>query len=252
MSEKQEMKLIDDLIREALHLELECIETPPSAKVWRRIESGFDQPRSSLKWRTFSWSRAAAVAAACLVIVVGGISVLRNAQFSAPAADYEMVVGSGEETALLQGEDEKAGFSVSQEDDQRAVQNGQPLFTEPDPSPPDWPSALLESHLFGEALLLTSGGEPYYHGARYFGSDADLLLVESGLDLETFDSFINMLGRHIGVELQVVDEADGYTRLTMLELPGLAWQKEDRNQALLVVSGFITVEELEKIAAALE
>lgn len=252
MSEKQEMKLIDDLIREALHLELECIETPPSAKVWRRIESRFDQPRSSLKWRTFSWSRAAAVAAACLVIVLGGISVLRNAQFSAPAADYEMAVGSGEETALLQSEDEKEGFSVSQEDDQRAVQNGQPFFTEPDLSPPDWPSALLADYLFGEALLLISGGEPHYHGARYFGSDADLLLVESGSDIETIDSFINLLGRHIGVELQVVDEADGYTRLTAPELTGLAWQKEGRNQALLVVSGYISVEELEKIAAALE
>lgn len=279
MSGKSELKLNDDLIREALRLELESIEAPPAGKVWQRIEAGLDQTRPSFRRPVFGWSRLAAVAAVFLVIVLGGISVYRIMQFPSPSADFsELPVGSGEEVAMLEADDaaeveEDVGVAALIEDDagitddHTAIIEDDPmnaendlrtagavpsLTAEPDPSPPDWPLPVIEDLVLNKTIILSAAGGPEYQGALYSRSDAELLWVNSAVADEDLTLFIDYLGRYIDFDLQDSGKINGFTRLTAAELPGLAWQKDGRNQALLVISGLLTTEELINIAAAVE
>ena len=265
MSGKSELKLTDDLIREALYLELEAVKAPPSDKIWQRIESGFDQTRPSAKRPVYSWSRLAAVAAACLVILFGSIHVARIIQFSNPAADFaDLPIDSGEEVALLAVEEapaEEVEIVAAAKDDDTGLaeidagETEDDLWAaraEPDLSPADWPLAIVDDLILNKTVILVGAGGPEYQGAIYSSSDAELLWVKSALADENLALFIDYLGDYINFTLHDMGETNGFTRLEAVELPGLAWQKDGLNQALLVISGSITGEDLKNIASGIE
>ncbi len=251
MSEKSNSKLNDDLIREAIKLEIDCIEVPPASLVWPRIESRLEQPRPPVKKRSFSftWSRAAAVAAACLVLTLGGIGIFRTVQFTAPLADSEMTPETADDVGALRVDDDQ--FEVPEEEDVKTDLDLQIALGEADPRPPDWPSILPGDYTLDEEIILVEAGEPEYRGAVYYSSDVGLLLVKSEVPGEDMPAFLNHLGKHIQVELQYLEETNGFIRLAAEELPGLAWPDNGGNQALLVLFGFMSEEELKRIAALL-
>jgi len=286
MSGKPELKLTDDLIREALHQELLSVEAPPAEIVWRRIESGLDLPRSSLHKPFYSWNRLAAVAAAFLIIVAGGIGLSRITRFSAPAADLsEMQAGSGEEIAMLEADEEvsaerevsvtakedaaapaeadqvesaagqdmvAADQDVAKADDTRVALAEIPPDTEEDNGLTEWPPVIADGFRLSRTLILGAPGGPQYPGAIYRGNDLELLLVKSAEQNEDLPTFIDYVEKYIGFDLQEVGGLNGFIHLTMAEQPGLAWQKSNLNQALLVISGSITEEELKEIAIMVE
>jgi hypothetical protein len=288
MSAKPELKLTDDLIREALHQEFLSVDAPPTDRVWRRVESGLARPRSSLHKPFYSWNRLAAVAAAFLIIVAGGIGLSRITQFSAPAVDLsEMPVGSGEEIAMLEADEEvsaerevsvaakedaavpaeadqvesaadqdvaAADQDVAKADDARVAMAETPPDTEEDNGNglTEWLPVIADGFMLSRTVILGTPGGPQYPGAIYRRNDLELLLVKSAEQDEDLPTFIAYVEEYIGFDLQEVGGLNGFIHLTMAEKPGLAWQKSNLNQALLVISGSITEEELKEIAIMVE
>jgi len=256
MSGNTESRLTEDLIRLALRLELDCIETPPVDRAWQRVRSGLGQTRSPIKKQSFGWSRLAAVAAACLVIVIGGIGVFRTVQFFSPAAevaDMPIRVDSVEDIVMLEAADSPVeDLTIMHQDDAEAVKALPSVLADIDPVPPDWMPLIAEEFIFMEAVLLGAPDGPEYQGAYYSGSSADLLWVKSAETDEDLAYFINYLGRYSGFYPEDRGAINRFTRLAAAELPGLAWQKDGHNQALLAISGFISEEELKSIASIIE
>lgn len=265
MSEKSELKLDDDLIRKALQLEFEAVKAPPSDQVWQRIESGLDQTRPPAKRPAYSWSHLAAVAAACLVIVFGTIHVSRIIQFSGPAADFaDLPVDSGEEIAMLAVEEAPADeveVATAPKDDDAGLTGIYPgesnddllaARAESDSPPIDWPPSVGRDIILSKTIILVADDGPEYHGALYSSSDAELLWVRSAAVGEEMATFIDYLGSYIAYSLEERGVTNGFTRLELVELPGLAWQEDGLNQALLVISGSTTEEDLKDIAFGIE
>lgn len=253
----EKMKLTDDLIREALQREIDSIDIPLAAEAWLGIEAKLADPRLQrpVKRRFYTWYRMATVAAACLLVVLGAAGLFRAAQFSAPLADSEMIAdseigfGGADDMAALQVEDlpaeaEAEAEVVKDESIQIFVEEIPPLLGVLDPLPPDWPLSLSDDYALGEAIILFAGGEPIYHGAFYYGADADLLLVKSGVADEDLDLFLNHLGRHLQLNLLPAGKTEDFTVFTFETSSGLARQTADGNQALLDLSGSISSEEL--------
>lgn len=288
MSEKPELRLTDDLIREALHQELLSIEAPPADRVWQRVESGLVQTRSSQRKPVYSWNRLAAVAALFLIVIAGGIGLSRITHFSTPAADFsEMQVGSGEEIVVLEAdaevsaEAEREASAAAKEDSAAPVEADQAEAADQDVTAADqdmaeaddasrekpaeplpgvtegndltlWPPVIADSFMLSRTVILKTPGGPQYSGAIYRDSDLELLLVKSAEQDEDLSTFIDYIEEYLGIDLQEVGDLNGFIHLIMAELPGLVWQKSNLNQALLVISGSITGEELKEIAIMIE
>lgn len=252
MPDKSSPNLNDDLIREAVKQEIEYIEAPPAGPAWARIESRLEQPRSSIKKRRFSltWSRAAAVAAACLILTLGGIGIYRTVDFSAPLADLGMAPESADEVGALRTDNDS--FEADEPEETVADSDRQVTLAEADPLPPDWPVVLPGDFRLSEELLLVDAGAPEYSGAIYHNDGMTLLLVKSEDPGEDIHTFLNHLDDHLMLELHDLERTNGFIRLTVEDRPGLAWQDNGVNQALLVLFGFIPEEDLEEIAASLD
>ncbi len=253
MSGNKRAEINDALIREALQQEIDCVEVLAKDRTWENITSSLDKKRSSVKRRSFTWSRAAAVAAACLVLVLGGIGIFRNLDMGVPLADTETVPEAADEFGVLEVE-EKTDQPGDFNDSLRHAEDEDSEFpiVKADPSPPDWPSELHGDYMLGEALLLTGAGQPNYSGAIYFNGGVSLLLVEKEINEKDLFGFTEHLGGHMQVALQDIERANGFIRFSVNERIGLAWQKDDRNQALLVLSGNVEKQELKNIAASID
>lgn len=253
MPEKRNLKLNDDLIRKAMALEIDCIEAKQAGKAWQRIESHLEQPRPSYRRRIFSftWGRAAAVAAACLVLVVGGLGIFRTVQFAVPLADSDMPAEQANEVGVLRVEDDADLFEAPEEEAERGDLDLQFFLGEPDPMPPAWPPILPGNYFLDGEIIFVEAGEPEYQGAIYLSSDAGLLLVKSEVPGEGIPVFLEHLGDHIQVDLQDLDKKNRFTLLRVEERPGLAWPDNGGSRALLVLFGDIAEEELKRIAAFL-
>ncbi|MGM0651219.1 MAG: hypothetical protein ACQES4_00315 [Bacillota bacterium] len=254
MTEKRKSELNDELICNALELELQSLEAPPDQKKWERIESALQNEKNGYPsgLSRFNWSRAAVAAAACLVLVVSGIGLVRNLNISmTPLAD-DAVPEAADEVEILHTDEEPAEVEIMEEDAVRAADEDAPLAGEIDPVPPDWPDSLPGNYRFSTAVLFTAGGEPIYRGAIYQNRNADLLLVKKEPFQKDLFGFIDHLGGHIQLDVEDVDSVDGFVRFMVDEKPGLAWQDDSRNQALLVLSGQESRETLKTIAVSLE
>ena len=257
----EKMKLNDELIREALQLEVDSIDVPSAAEAWLGIEARLADNRLQLplKRRFHNWQRMATLAAACLLVVLGTAGLFRAAQFSAPLADSEMIadsemgLGGGDDMVAMQVEDLPAEAEAPKDDSVKIfVEEIPPPLGEIDPLPPDWPLSLPADYALGEAIILFAGGEPFYQGAIYYGVDADLLLVKSGVAGEDLDLFLEHLGRHLQLNLLPAGKTEEFMVFTFEENSGLARQTADGNQALLDLSGSVSPEELVSTALSLD
>lgn len=251
MSEKSNLKLYDDLIREAVAMEIDCIEVEHAGKAWQSIESKLKQSRPSYRPRFFglTWGRAAAVAAACLVLVAGGLGIFRTVQHSVPLADSEMPAEQTDEIGVLRVEDDVDLTESTEKEAGRGEHDLQLFLGEPDPLPPAWPQLLPGDYILDAEIIFIEAGEPEYRGAIYFSSNAALLLVKSEVAGEGITEFLDHLGDHMKAELGDIDRVNRYTYITAEEQPGLAWRDNGGSQALLVLFGDIDREELKSIAA---
>jgi hypothetical protein len=259
----EKMKLTDDLIREALQLEIDSIDISSAAEAWPGVEAKLADPRlqaPAKRW-FYNWQRMATLAAACLLVVLGAAGLFRAAQFSAPLADSEMGLGGGDDMvamddmAAMQVEDLPADAEAEapkEESVQIFVEEIPPPLGEIDPLPPNWPLFLSDDYALGEAIILFAGGEPFYQGAFYYGADAYLLLVKSAVADEELELFIDHLGRHLQLSLLPAGKTEEFTVFTFEESSGLARQTADGNQALLDLSGSVPPEELAIKALALD
>lgn len=259
MPEQQKLKIDDNIIREALNLELESVEAPHPSKLWQRIEDRTDKSRQASFYRSghYSWSRLAAVAAVFLVVVLGGIGLFRSVQFgSAPAADSIIPVSMDEDVTTSHVEDdstEEEEMAVMQEpEDGVSIESVPPADEdEVEDKGVHWPLLLAEKFRLANTIILSAEGEPLYSGAFYKSGNVELLLVITERTDETTYEFIDTLGKFIGAELNVVDERNDYLYFETFEMPGLAWQKDSRNQALMITSGILDISELEIIAGGI-
>lgn len=255
MTEDRKPELINELICKALELEIKALEAPPDPDKWERVASAIENDKiiRSSRLNHFNWSRAAIAAAACLVLVVSGIGLVRNFDITmTPLADDAAVPEAADEVEIFHMDEESADMGIMEEDNARAVYEGAPPVGEIDPYPPDWPESLPGDYYFTNAVLLVEAGDPVYSGALYHNGSADLLLVKKEpLEKDLF-GFIDHLGGHMQLDVQEIKRVNGFVRFVAGEKLGLAWQDESRNQALLVLSGQEAKEKLKVIAASLD
>ncbi len=252
MTENRKSELNDKMIRKALELELKSLEATPDQEQWKRVESALEIKRPA-RVNRFKWNRVAIAAAACLVLIVSGIGLVRNFNLTmVPLADDAAIPEVADEVEIFHTDEESADMEIMEEDTARAVYEGLPPAGEIDPTPPDWPESLPGDYIFSDAVLLTKAGDPVYSGAVYHNGSVDLLLVKKDpLEKDLF-GFIDHLGGHMQLDMQDVERVNGFVRFTAGEKMGLAWQDNSRNQALLVLSGKEAKEVLKTIAASLD
>lgn len=255
-SDVRKVNLTDELIREAVKLELDSVDVPLPSEAWKRIEAELAQPRVTSAKRSFSWSTLAAAAAVFLVLAIGGMGLFRSMQFGIPAADLEMPPAAGEEIAMLQVEDDIAEDSIGiMEENGSRVTDELPLMTaeaESEPEHEAWPLLLAEEYFLSSTVIFDSEDNPPISGAYYRSIDAELLFARADTSEMPLTGFIELLGSGIGAELEVINQSDGYVYFETLKMPGLAWQGESQNQALMVVSGSLDVSILKDIASGLK
>ncbi len=259
--------LTDDLIREAVKLELDSVDVPLPSEAWKRIEAELAQPRVTSAKRPFLWSTLAAAAAVFLVLAIGGLGLFRSVQLDIsvadsevpPAADLEVPRAAGEEIAMLQVEqveDEIADdfIGVMDENGSKVIDEPPVMIAEAESEPESeaWPPLLAEEYFLFNTVILDSEDHSAFSGAFYRGSDVELLFVKDVSPEMPVISFIDLLGIRIGAELEVIDQSDDYVYFETLKMPGLAWQNESQNQALMVVSGSLDASILKDIASGLK
>ncbi len=269
-------QLSDELIREALAREFESIEAPPVDEGWSRVEEGLRGGRKPGQIRGFSWARYAAVAAAILlVIALSSIGIMQMTEFASPMveetpAEEAPMRTADEEVDALQVEEAEAPEAevgileveeaeVPEEAEEVDISTEEvvvsalpPFEITVDPVPPEWQENLNDSLFFEEAVLLQAREGPDYQGAIYLGEEEVLLWVKSAVEQEEMGSFIENLGEHIEVESRPVKEDNGFIHFESAGQPGLAWREADQYQALVVVSGPVSADQLESITGDIE
>jgi hypothetical protein len=256
-SNVRKIDLTDDLIREACKIEIDSVDVPIPLDAWQRIEADLAPPRVTSVKRSFSWSTLAAAAAVFLVLTIGGAGLFRSMQSGIPVADSGLAPAAGEEIAMLQIEDEadeadEDSIGIMAAKDDRATDEAPFMIAEAEPEVDEWPLLLADEYFLSSTVILDSEDHPAYSGAFYRGSDAELLYVKSESLEAPVTSFVDLLGLRIGSELEVIDRTAHYLYFETLNMPGLAWQDESRNQALMVVSGSLDITILEEIASGLK
>jgi len=254
MTEDRKSELKNELICKALELEIEALEAPPEPGKWERIAAALEKEKDipSSYVNRFKWSRVAVAAAACLVLVVSGIGLVRNLNITiTPLADDAAVPEAADEVEIFHMDEEPVDIEIMEEDTARATYEGMPPVGEIDPNPPAWPESLPGDYYLSTTVLLSEAGDPVYSAALYHNGSADLLLVKKDPFEKDIFGFIDHLGGHIQLDVQDIKRVNGFIRFTAGEKLGLAWQDAGRNQALLVLSGQEAKEKLKTIAASL-
>lgn len=260
MTEDRKPELNNDLIYKALELEIKALEATPDPDKWKRIAAALEKEKDipSSYVNRFKWSRVAVAAAACLVLVVSGIGLVRNLNITmTPLADDAAVPEAADEVEIFHMDEEPVvdeepvDIEIMEEDTARATYEGIPPVGEVDPDPPAWPESLPGDYYLSTVVLLVEAGDPVYSGALYHNGSADLLLVKKDPFKKDLFGFINHIGEHIQLDVQDFERFNGFIRFTAGEKLGLAWQDAGRNQALIVLSGQEAKEKLKIIAASL-
>lgn len=164
------------------------------------------------------------------------------------------VRATDEKTDALQVEETEAPEEAEEFEVALEEETAEPAAFEvaADPSPPEWEQVINGNLHFEEAVLLNAGDGPDYQGAVYRGEEEKLLWVKSQVEQEKPNSFIEHLVEHIQAESLKIEVINGYIYFEVAGQPGLAWQEDDQNQALVVLSGLISRQELENITSELD
>ncbi len=275
MSEKIKLTFDDQLLKEALQMEIDTLEVPQPERVWRQIEAKLERSRRTSFGLTNQWSRLAAVAAAFLILFFGGIGLFRTVQFgAAPAADSILPAEPLQEVAVMEAVDEQEEMMLAegahveempQEEvdgrgggiEQAALpaeeeKDGEVVFSAAfEEAEEQWPSLLPEGFRLYNTIILEDETGDLYLAGLYRSETVELMWVKTEQPLASSDQFIETLEGLIGAELQVNEEIDGLVSLTLYDMPGLAWPYGDRYQALIVTSGSLEHDELKLISTEL-
>lgn len=255
-SETRKVHLTDDLIREAVKLELDSVDVSFPSEAWKRIEAELAQSRVTSAKRPFSWSTTAAAAAVFLVLAIGGMGLFRSMQSGIQVADSEIPPAAGEEIALLQVEDDLVEDSMGiMEENGNRVTEELPSITaeaEPETKYEALPPLLSEDYLLSSTVFFDLENYPSISGAYYRSIDVELLFARADSSEMPVAGFLELLGSAIGAELEVIEQSDRYIYFKTLEMPGLAWQDENQNQALMVVYGSLDLAILKNIASGIK
>jgi hypothetical protein len=155
------------------------------------------------------------------------------------------------EEKAVEAESDKEQKEPEQADD-LAITTKPDLDKKPEKAPPEWPSSIPGGYQYKGMVDLKGKSEPLYMAAIYRNEDVDLLLVKSDPSEEELTVFVDRLSKKMQV-LLIDDEGDLSTISPDLKTcSGLAWEKNGRNQALLVLFGTLEEEELLNILLKLE
>jgi len=274
----------DNLIREALRLEFESLEPLAAEKAWPNIEAALDrkipEPKS-FKLQS-SWFRPAGlIAAACLILVLGGFGLFRSYQLSSPAPDlkpepeFVAVAGDTEDTqetinaaeaeAATEGttnqvfEDRESEelFAATAEEEPKALEIEDPVEEQELIEDGDetltvgviWPEQLGDSFLLEDEIILPAEEEERYDVAIYRGEEHDLLLVGSEIPGEEITTFIEKLGEQFNFPIKEIAAENGFTYFAAGGYSGLAFKQGEFYRAVLAPAETAKKEQLKEIAA---
>jgi hypothetical protein len=288
LNKKDNVVIDDNLIRRALQLEIESVEPPAAGQLWRSIEARLDHPPVSLKKPAPVWIRYAGLAAAaCLLLIFGGIGLMRVAQFASPANEYdaaaEFLTEDEEErlsasdsapseisdepldsaTGIETKPDEKAGQQA--EESTPVTVAGVEEETEDDqfivaatPSTDDpvgetrmllWPDKLGEDYLFSEEIVLPPVEEDPLRVALFSNSEHNLLLVSlEALEDNPID-FVEKVGLQMQFPINDVQYQDDYLFFVAGGYNGLVFQQDGVTRAIMAPLNSIKKEQLIDLAA---
>ncbi len=247
MAQGSSQKLTDDLLKEALKQEIESVNCPPPGPAWHRIKTRLQKEQNSKSNIAGLWRRYAMAAAALLIIIVSSYAFVGDGYLFYPSIEkYDSFEASDESIMLetVNDEDLQYGRSADISEHESGLFLG---LARTDPAPRDWPSLLLNGNLFlGEAFLLEKD-KYIYLGAEYHGLDSIVLLMKSVENEEELSDMIHNLSDFLFLPVSSLDYSDESISFELNSIVGLAWEKDGDNFALLVISGFINIEDLRLI-----
>jgi hypothetical protein len=274
LNEKDKNVIEDNLIRRALQLEIESVEPPAADKMWRSIEAQLDHPPVPLKKIAPVWIRYAGLAAAaCLLLIFGGIGLVQVVQFASPAAEHD---AAAEFLAVDEEESLTAFDSASSDNPDERMDTAAGTETKPDAkveqqdekpetatsavAPPTddpvaetmmflWPETLGEDYLFSEEIVLPPVEEEPLRVALYRGPEHDLLLVSLEALTENPIDFVEKIGLQMQFPINDFQYSDNYLFFVSGGYNGLVFQHDGMTRAILAPLNKITKEQLIDLAA---
>ncbi|HSW35267.1 MAG TPA: hypothetical protein VLH18_01550 [Candidatus Limnocylindrales bacterium] len=232
MTEKESARFLNDrVIKEAMRLELEGIEAPLAGRVWHNIEAHLEKAPASGTSLVYPWGRYTVfAAAACLLILLGSFGVLQVIRDDDLTA-YNIRPESAEEATVFQADDEVAPVTQNLPVGREAA-----LIQ-------DWPVLLSGGFELVEVVISEDDGDMFFHKAYYRRSGETLLWIKADFGPIENVRFVENLGYHMKVLVQVNEETEGVLHFTVEGRQGLAWLKDESNQALWDLTGTLTAEE---------
>ena len=284
MNENDKNIIDDNLIRRALQLDIESVEPPSADKMWRTIEARLDHPSAPFKKTAPLWIRYAGLAAAaCLLLVFGGIGLFRVTQFASPTAEYDaaaefIALDEEERTAALDSDksetleeplDTAAGTETKPDAlaEQKTSETGTVTVAGAEEEPADdqitvaasppaeenamllWPEALGEDYLFSEEIVLPPVEEEPLRVALYSGPEHDLLLVSFEAVAENPLDFVEKIGLQMQFPINDLQYKDSYLFFVAGGYNGLVFQHDGMTRAILAPLRTINKEQLIDLAA---
>jgi hypothetical protein len=274
LHEKDKNIIEDNLIRRALQLEIESVEPPAADKMWRTIEARLDHPPVPLTKIAPVWIRYAGLAAAaCLLLIFGGIGLVQVVQFASPAAEHD---AAAEFLAVDEEESLTAFDSASSDNPDERMDTAAGTETKPDAkveqqdekpetvtsaaTPPTddpvaetmlfiWPETLGEDYLFSEEIVLPPVEEEPLRVALYSGPEYNLLLVSLEALEENPIDFVEKIGLQMQFPINDFQYSDKYLFFVAGGYNGLVFKHDGMTRAILAPLNQITKEQLIDLAA---
>jgi hypothetical protein len=284
LNENNKFVIDDNLIRRALQLEIESVEPPAADQMWRSIEARLDHSPVPLKKPAPVWIRYAGLAAAaCLLLIFGGIGLMRVVQFSSPTAEYDAAAeflaiddeeslnafdSAPSETAdepldSAAGIETKPDLKVEQQNEEPETVTVAGLEEEPagdqnvyaltpatdEYITPLWPETLGEDYLFSEEIVLPPVEEDPIRVALYSGPELNLLLVSLEALEENPIYFVEKIGLQMQFPINDFQYQDSYLFFVAGGYNGLVFQHDGMTRAILAPLNSIKKEQLIDLAA---
>jgi len=246
MSEKKQFKLTDDLLIEALKLEIENVECPPAAPAWRKINTTLQKKAKKRASLSIPWQRYALAAAACVIIIITSFAYMNDSWLRQISDDQVHLFEAADTPMMLEVDNDQEQFYGRGADMSQSAIDQLYNFASPDPAPPDWPPVLAGEFVLTDMLLLAEGSA-LFSAALYHGVEASfLIIIPLGEEIE-LTLFVQTLSSFLAIPLSSTTEENGLLHFDLNGNPGLAWKKGTDMQALLVIAGFIEDEIVRQI-----
>jgi hypothetical protein len=213
MPENHKSPITDQMIRAAVHRELDSVEIPPLESAWQRLQArqAAGETPAITPHRRPSWTRYSALAAALLLFFFGSYGVYRNLH-----TRDDLLAGMPESEGadvLTTDRDDKAGSF-------RAA-GWEPAEFSPEVSKPP---GLLDGYVLQELFTRQADSGIHYLAALYIREDASLLWVQSGAG--SMDQFMADLAQLLQVLPGPLTPEGSRFSLNLNDGSALLWEKE--------------------------